>query len=65
MRAKKKKKKIIADFSSESKQARKQWDDIFKVLKGKKKAKFKLFLKTKQRFQISKMSEFSVSMSVL
>lgn len=47
MRAKKKKKKIIADFSSESKQARKQWDDIFKVLKGKKKAKFKLFLKTK------------------
>lgn len=29
-----KKKKIIADFSSEDKQAGKQWNDIFKGLKG-------------------------------
>lgn len=28
---------MTADFSSEGKQARKQWNDIFKGLKGKKK----------------------------
>lgn len=29
--------KLATDFSAETLQARKEWDDIFKVLKGKKK----------------------------
>ena len=29
--------RLLADFSAETLQARKEWHDIFKVLKGKKK----------------------------
>lgn len=56
----KQRKKNDADFSSEGKQTRKQWNDIFKGLKGKKnqpkiifKNKSKIIFPNKQSEKIS------------
>ena len=44
--------RLSADFSTETLQARREWQDIFKVLKGKKKKNCSLEYSIQQEYQL-------------